>query len=136
MEFLVLLLVIGLPLGGWWLIHRFIGRKHRGQPNTAQRTDGRPGPQRWNGVIECPLPLKQVTVAQADCLHDASCGARIVAVRSSEILNPQDDDTTMAHPTRTVASLVKHGLLKHDGTGLYVVTELGLRVRETCSVKY
>lgn len=101
---------------------------------TALRAKG-PKPMRWSGTVTGPLPIKVLTRPQIDCLDSASYGARIVGVPPSEMYFQQPENTS-SHATKTVQSLVKHGFLADDGKGGYIITDLGLRAHETCSVRW
>ena len=90
--------------------------------------------QKWSGVDKGPMPLKALTVAQDMCLSDAAgVGARLT--RSSAmpgyVLAGSD---TAAHPSRTIKTLERHGLLAASGNE-FVITDRGLQALETLRMR-
>ncbi len=89
----------------------------------------------WSGNSTGSLPVKTLTYNQYECMEDARYGFRIVGLPPSERNLPQPHKTR-AHGLKTVASLSKHGFLRADPQGGYVVTDLGLNALAVCSVRY
>lgn len=136
---LVFLALLGL-LGFTWLRRnrRKVDTAPAPQPahdETAYQVSYAPPEFEWSGTTTGALPLKTLTYKQYECLEDARYGFRIVAVAPSERKQPQPHKTR-AHGLKTVASLQKHGFLDDDGTGGYLITDLGLNALEVCSVRY
>lgn len=72
------------------------------------------------------LSLKRLSLNQASCLSDAISGIRIY--REVDINNPkiyEGNVRGVMHPTRTVNSLVKHGLLEEVEDAGFAITTLG-----------
>lgn len=87
--------------------------------------------QRWSGVDHGPLPIKALTVAQDMCLSDAAReGARLVRSTTSLPGYVLAGSDMAPHPTRTVVTLARHGLLVASGDD-YVIADKGLQALET-----
>lgn len=89
----------------------------------------------WSGVSPGVLPIKSLTGPQRDCLVDASYRQRVLPSPPSEI-DEQRPAGIAAHPTKTVMSLLKHGMVEPDGTGTYRITDKGLFALQALNTRY
>jgi hypothetical protein len=139
---LVVFFLVLLSLLGFGLLRR--GRRkaagsHHPQAETqddsSYRVSYAPPEFEWSGTTSGAIPVKILTYKQYECLEDARYGFRIVGLAPSERKLPQPYKTR-AHGLKTVASLLKHGFLKDDGSGGLLITDHGLNALEVCSVRY
>lgn len=98
------------------MFERLFGKKAAPQPSAA---------------TTCAPNIK-LTERQGQCIFDASETEPIYAENPSHRL-AQTPNGTMPHNMKTVDSLVKHGLLKSDGKGGFLLTEAGAAVRRSGS---
>lgn len=90
---------------------------------------------RWSGDTTIPLPIKQLTVSQYYCLRDATMKFRIRA-ESDVVEDTGYIRSIKHHPTKTINSLVKHGMIAASDDGYFMVTNLGCRAFEQLPTRY
>lgn len=88
-------------------------------------------PIKWSGLVDGPLPIKRLSVAQYSCLRDAVDGRRIYCTNQQGEFMSQIPVEVAFHPMRTVGPLLSHGFLAPDGCGGLVGTDFGARAYET-----
>lgn len=91
-------------------------------------------PQDWTQEQIAALPLKVLSRAQWECLGDGADGTAIVITPPFNRYDVRPDGAK-GHPSKTVTTLVKHGMLQASEGAYYAVTPVGLCALDCLAVR-